>query len=201
MAKYKEADCRQCRREGAKLFLKGAKCLSDKCTFEKKGYPPGERGKRMQRRESDYALRLREKQKLKRMYGISEKQLENYFKKAKTGEDVLKLMETRLDNVIYRAGLAPSRKAARQLVRHRHFLVNGRVTDIPSYKVSPGESIQVRQKSKDIGVLSEALERVEELPWLKVDRESMQISVVQLPERENIPTPVNERLVVEFYSK
>lgn len=209
MARYRDAQCRLCRREGEKLFLKGDRCITDKCAFERRGYAPGQHGHDTRRKISDYGLQLREKQKARRMYGILERQFRNYYEKAArqrgiTGENLLRLLESRLDNVIYRLGLAPSRNTARQLVRHRHFTVNERVVDIPSYQVKAGDIVQVRNKSQKVAVIQAALKRVDrrtELPWLQMDKTKMNGQVLALPNRDEIPTPIQEHLIVGLYSK
>jgi len=191
-----------------KLFLKGERCISPACAFERKGFPPGQHGRSVQQKLSVYGLQLREKQKLKRIYGLLETQFRRYFEMAErmpgnTGENLLQLLERRLDNVVYRLGFAPSRKAARQLVSHGHFLVNERKVDIPSYLVSPGDVIRVRDKSRDLAIVHASLRRARgrELPWLQLDKSRLSGSVVEIPRREDIPTRVQERLVVEFFSR
>jgi small subunit ribosomal protein S4 len=209
MARYIGPNCRLCRREGAKLFLKGERCSSERCSFERRGYAPGQHGQSMTRKPTDYELQLREKQKAKRIYGVLETQFRNYFKKAErvkgiSGENLLRLLECRLDSLVYRLGFAPSRKAARQLVRHRHFLVNDRIVDIPSYQVSPGDVIKVREKSRQLQTIHETLTKAgkgRELPWLSVDKVNLTGTLLQVPTREEIPTPVEERLIVELYSR
>ena len=209
MARYRDAQCRLCRREGDKLFLKGDRCVTDKCAFERRGYAPGEHGHDTRRKTSDYGLQLREKQKARRIYGILERQFRKYYEEAArqkgvTGEILLRLLESRLDNVVYRLGFASSRNMARQFVRHRHFTVNGRVVNIPSYQVRAGEVIQVRQKSKDLVLIQSALKRIDrrtELPWLQVDKSAMTGTLLALPERDEIPTPIQEHLIVGLYSK
>ena len=211
MARHTGPVCRLCRREGQKLFLKGTRCYTEKCAIERRGYPPGVHGRMASRRrkQSEYATQLREKQKVKRIYGVLETQFENYFTKSAqtpgvTGENLLIMLERRLDNVIYRLGLAPSRKAARQLVRHRHINVNGRVVDVPSYQVAPGERIQVKEKSREMPLILGSIEsRGKEamLPWLEVDFKSQSGSMVQLPTRDTIPIAAEEQLIVELYSK
>ena len=209
MARYRGAQCRLCRREGEKLFLKGDRCVTDKCAFERRGYAPGEHGRDMRRKVSDYGLQLREKQKARRVYGLLERQFKSYYEKAArqkgiTGEILLRLLESRLDNVVYRLGFAPSRNMARQLVRHRHFTVNGRIVNIPSYQVKPGDIIQVKEKSTKMAVVQSALKRIDrrtELPWLQVDKATFTGSVLALPERDEIPTPIQEHLIVGLYSK
>ncbi|MBN1996601.1 30S ribosomal protein S4 [candidate division KSB1 bacterium] len=209
MARYIGADCKLCRREGMKLFLKGTKCSSNKCSFDKKGYGPGQHGRSRRFKQSEYSVQLREKQKVKRIYGLLERQFHNYFKKAErskgiTGENLLKMLECRLDNVIFRLGMAPSRAAARQLVRHRHFLVNGRRVDIPSYQVRPGEEIKVVDKSRQLGVIHDSMKRVREgklVGWLSLDKAGMIGTLLEVPARDSIPVTVNESLIVELYSK
>jgi len=208
MARYTGADCRLCRREGIKLFLKGDRCYSDKCAVEKRPYPPGMAGKKRPR-DSEYRVQLREKQRAKRMYGLLEKQFRGYYTVASaqtgiTGENLLRLLESRLDNVVYRLGFAKSRDEARQVVRHGHILVNDHRVDIPSYRVRPGEVIEVRSKSKDLLVIKTALissEKIEVPGWLEVDIEKLQGKVLSLPTREQIDAPVREQLIVELYSK
>ena len=211
MARHTGPVCKLCRREGQKLFLKGTRCYTEKCAIERRGYPPGVHGRMAGRRrkQSEYATQLREKQKVKRIYGVLESQFENYFDKSAqtpgvTGENLLIMLERRLDNVVYRLGLAPSRKGARQLVRHRHILVNGRVVDVPSYQVSPGERIQVKEKSREMPLILGSIEsRGKEgtLPWLEVDFKSQSGRMVELPTRETIPIAAEEQLIVELYSK
>jgi small subunit ribosomal protein S4 len=206
MARYTGSKCRLCRREGMKLFLKGDRCMSTKCAVEKRQYPPGEHGQRMRVRRTEYGLQLREKQKVKRIYGVFEKQFRNYFTKASrqhgvTGENLLRLLELRLDNVVYRAGFTPSRNNARQLVNHRHFTVNGRIVNIPSYSVRVGDVIQAREEIS--GVVKGNLERAgtDAVPWLQIDGNRLTATVVEVPSREGIPIPVQEQLIVELYSK
>jgi small subunit ribosomal protein S4 len=211
MARHTGPVCRLCRREGQKLFLKGTRCYTEKCAIERRGYPPGVHGRMAGRRrkQSEYATQLREKQKVKRIYGVLESQFENYFSKSAktpgvTGENLLIMLERRLDNMIYRLGLAPSRKAARQLVRHRHITVNGRVVDVPSYQVSPGEKIQVKEKSREMPLILGSIEsrgKEATLPWLEVDFKSQSGSMVEMPSRETIPIAAEEQLIVELYSK
>jgi len=209
MARYKDAVCKLCRREGDKLFLKGERCTSAKCAFEKKSYPPGQHGKSRRIKISDYGMQLREKQKIKRYYGLLESQFRGAFDKANrkkgiTSENMLRILECRLDNVIYRLGLAPARATARQLVRHRHILVNDQLVDIPSYQVKPGDVIQVREKSRKMDVFHESMKRVKEdkqLPWLRLDKANLKGELLELPGRADIPVTFNENLVVELYSK
>ena len=208
MARYTGPVCRLCRREKMKLFLKGSKCESPKCPIEIRPYPPGEHG-RGRSKDSEYLLQLREKQKAKRIYGVLEKQFGGYYQEAnrktgKTGEVLLQILETRLDNVVYRSGFAKSRDAARQLVRHGHFLVNGRKVDIPSYRVTVNDIIEVREKSRELTpfVVARAEAGSRPVPaWIEVIPNRMRILVHSLPARQVIDTPVQEQLIVELYSK
>jgi small subunit ribosomal protein S4 len=208
LARYRGSSCRLCRGEGIKLFLKGDRCYSDKCAFERRGYAPGEHGQ-MRRKKSDYGIQLREKQKLKRMFGLLEKQFKGYFEKGDrqkgvSGTNLLLLLEKRLDNMIYRIGFANSRNEARQLVRHSHFLVNGNKVNIPSYQVKVGDEIQVREKSRKIGSILEAMDTVARrgIPqWIEFDKDGFKGTLKALPSREELAMPVQEQLVVEFYSK
>ena len=208
MARYTGADCRLCRREGIKLFLKGDRCYSDKCAVERRPYPPGQAG-RKRPRDSEYRVQLREKQRAKRMYGLLEKQFRSYYEVANrqtgiTGENLLRLLESRLDNVVYRLGFAASRDEARQTVRHGHIYVNGRRVDIPSYRVRPGDSIAIADKARDMSVIKAALissAKVEVPGWLEVDVEKLSGKILSLPTREMIDAPVREQLIVELYSK
>ncbi len=206
MARYTGSKCRLCRREGMKLFLKGDRCMSSKCAVERRQYPPGEHGQRMRIRRTEYGLQLREKQKVKRVYGVFEKQFRKYFDRASrqhgvTGENLLRILELRLDNVAYRAGFAPSRNNARQLVNHRHLTVNGRVVNIASYSMKVGDVIQAGEKIS--GVVKANLERIgtDSVPWLQVDGNKLTATVLEVPTREGIPIPVQEQLIVELYSK
>ena len=211
MARYTGPSCRQCRREGTKLFLKGTKCFTEKCPVERRPYAPGQHGQSTARRKkvSEYAKQLREKQKIKRIYGISEKQFRNTFDRVAsapgiTGHNLLAALETRLDNVVYRMGFAPSRKAARQLIRHRHIEVKGRLLDIPSYQVRPGEEVRVKQSSRELVLVMSAMEqaaRGASLSWIAVDKESFSGRVLEKPQRTSIPLAAQEQLVVELYSK
>jgi len=208
MARYTGADCRLCRREGVKLFLKGDRCYGDKCAIERRPYPPGQAGKKRPR-DSEYRGQLREKQKTKRIYGLLEKQFRGYYTMASrqqgiTGENLLVLLESRLDNVVYRLGFAKSRDEARQVTRHNHITVNGRRVNIPSYRVRPGDLVAVGPKSKDLLVIKTALiasEKTEVPGWLEVDIEKLQGTILSLPTREMIDAPVREQLIVELYSK
>jgi small subunit ribosomal protein S4 len=209
VARYKGAVCRLCRREGMKLFLKGAKCFTDKCPVEKRNFAPGQHGKDRKAKVVGYGLQLREKQKTKRMYFTLENQFRNYFEKAArkpgvTGELLLQQLERRLDNVVYRLGFATSRRQSRQIVRHGHIDVNGRRVNIPSYQVSAGDEIQVRDKAKKFTVIEGARDYSSHQPvvgWLEVDRDNLKGRVLSLPKREDINAPVNEQLIVELYSK
>lgn len=208
MARYTDANCKLCRRESEKLFLKGSRCLSEKCALERRGYPPGQHGQNIRRKVSEYGLQLREKQKVRRIYGVLERQFHSYFEKAErkkgiTGENLLQMLECRLDNVVYRLGFAPSRKAARQLVRHRHLTINGRVIDIPSYNVRVGDIIRVKDKSKSLDIIHMSLKesRGEEIPWLRLNKAGLEGELLELPKRDEIPTPAQEQLIVELYSK
>ena len=207
MSRYTGPNCRLCRREGTKLFLKGERCTLEKCAFERRSYAPGQHGQGMRRKQSEYSVQLRAKQKLARIYGVREGQFRKYYREATRvpgvgGENLLRLLEARLDSVVYRLGLAPSRKAARQLVRHNHFTVNGRRVNVPSYLTSAGDVIAVAEGSKKLEVINESLRRAREMvSWLNVDKANLTGSVVQQPSRDDIPTPVEEQLVIEFYSR
>jgi len=210
MARYIGPACRLCRREGQKLFLKGERCYSDMCAITRRGdKPPGsyKQGRRV-RRPTNYAIRLREKQKIRRIYGIMERQFRRYFENASrskgvTGTNLLQILELRLDNIVYRLGFAPSRRAARQLVRHRHFEVDGKTTNIPSYQLSPGQEVRVRDKSKDLEIIHNSLRNIGEnvVPWLALEKAKLQGKVLSIPSREEIPTDAQEQLVVEYYSR
>jgi small subunit ribosomal protein S4 len=208
VARYREALCRLCRREGEKLFLKGDRCLTDKCAVERRKYAPGEHGQR-RKKLSDYALQLREKQKAKETYGVLEKQFKRYFymaerKKGVTGYNLLKLLESRIDNVVYRMGIAANRRQARQLVLHGHITVNDRRVNIPSYLVKPGDIIGVREKSRKLTVIEENMARMEHrgIPsWVEMDPSALKGKVLNYPTREEIDIPVQEQLIVELYSK
>ena len=208
MARYTGADCRRCRREKTKLFLKGSKCEGPKCPFESRPFPPGQHG-RGRTKETEYLLQLREKQKARRVYGVLEKQFRRYYEEAnrrpgKTGDVLLQILESRLDNVVYRAGFAKSRDMARQLVKHGHFLVNGKKVDIPSYRVSEHDIIEVREKSRNLTpfLVSQAEAGSRPVPpWLEAISSQMKILVHSLPARQVIDTPVQEQLIVELYSK
>lgn len=210
MARYTDASCKLCRRERTKLFLKGIKCYTDKCPVGgDKNYPPGQHGQSRRARMTDYAVQLREKQKIRRTYGLLEKQFREYFveaarRKGVTGDNLVQLLETRFDNTLYRLGLAPSRKAARQLITHRHFTVNGRVVNIPSLMLKEGDVIKVREKSKKMEIFHEAMKRTRDnmVPaWLTLDKASMEGKFLKSPDRPDVPFIGNEQLVVELYSK
>lgn len=209
MARYTGPACRLCRREGIKLFLKGDKCYTDKCPIDRRGYAPGQHGQGRRKKLSEYGLQLREKQKARRFYGLLENQFHRYYvlassQKGITGENLLILLESRLDNVVYRLGYASSRKEARQLVLHGHFAVNGRKVNIPSYRVKPGDVIEVREKSRNNSKFKELAELAADKvvpPWLEQDLEKMGGTVLRLPTREEIDVPVEEHLIVELYSK
>lgn len=208
MARYRESVCRLCRREGLKLFLKGDRCYSEKCAFERRGYAPGDHGQ-LRKKFSDYGVQLREKQKLKRMYGLLEKQFRGYFDKADrqkgiTGSNLLLFLERRLDNMVFRMGFANSRTEARQLVRHSHFLVSGKPVNIPSYLIKLGDEVQVREGSRKVERILEAMGTVARrgVPqWLEIDKANFRGVLKALPTREELTMPVREQLVVELYSK
>jgi small subunit ribosomal protein S4 len=211
MGRYLGASCKQCRREGTKLFLKGQKCFTEKCPVERRPYAPGQHGQATARRRkaSEYSKQLREKQKIKRIYGISENQFRNTFEKVTTlpgitGHNLLAALESRLDNIVYRMGFAASRKAARQLIRHRHVEIAGKAVDIPSYVVKPGEEVRVRMKSREQVSVMTALDqssRGAPLSWIAVDKDTFSGRMLERPARANIPIAAQEQLVVELYSK
>lgn len=212
MARYTGPVCKLCRREGEKLFLKGDRCFTAKCAFDRRSYPPGIHGRsrrRFRRRTTDFGIQLREKQKARRIYSLMERQFRRYFREAErrkgvTGANLLQILESRLDNVVYRLGFAGSRPQARQLVRHGHFNVNGRKTDIPSYLVKPGDEISVRVKSKSSVFFKNVVQEMEHrfVPeWLSVDANTLSGRVLALPTREEIETTLNEQLIVEYYSR
>ena len=210
MARYCDAVCRLCRREGTKLFLKGQRCLTDKCAIENRNFPPGQHTGKSRRPKKivGYGLQLREKQKVRRFYGILENQFRNYFEKAAamkgvTGENLLVLLEQRLDNVIYRMGLATSRAASRQLVRHGHILVSGRRVNIPSYQVTPGHEIAVAARSKNMPAIRKAVEAASTAvpPWMEFDRANLKGRVTSRLKREDVSFPIQEQMIVELYSK
>jgi small subunit ribosomal protein S4 len=208
VAKDTSAQCKQCRRESEKLFLKGERCLTDKCAVERRSYAPGEHGQ-MRKKHSDYGVQLRAKQKLKRMYGLMEKQFRGYFEKADrqkgiTGTNLLLFLERRLDNMVFRMGFANSRTEARQLVRHNHFLVSGKPVNIPSYQLQVGDEVQVREGSRKVERILDAMESIARrgIPqWLELDKENYRGILKVLPTREELTMPVQEQLVVELYSK
>ncbi len=211
MARYTDPVCKLCRQEGEKLFLKGDRCFSPKCSFERRSYPPGLHGRQAQfrRKESDYRMQLRAKQKARRVYGVYERQFRRYFRQAQiqkglTGQNLLSILESRLDNVIYRLGVASSRAQARQLVLHGHFDVNGRKTNIPSFLVSPNDVIVVREGSKKSAFFKEAAQGLDEgrVPdWLNLDAKALSARVVSLPTRDHIDATLDEQLIVEYYSR
>jgi small subunit ribosomal protein S4 len=208
MARYTDAVCRLCRREGAKLFLKGSRCYTKKCAFERRPSPPGQHGVR-RRKVGDYGLQLREKQKVRRIYRILERQFRGYFDAAEsrpgvTGENLLRLLELRLDNVVFRLGLASSRDQARQLVGHGHFEVNGRPTNIPSFQVKPGDTVAVRESRRSrepFKVAKESLRSVQVPDWLTIDPATLTGTIAAAPRRDQMPLELNEQLVVEYYSR
>jgi small subunit ribosomal protein S4 len=206
MARHTGAVCKLCRREGQKLFLKGERCLTDKCGVERRSYPPGEHGRGRQR-QSEYRVQLREKQKARRYYGVQEKQFRTYYQKASrqagvTGENLLGMLECRLDNVLVRLGFGASRAQARQLIRHGHWTVNGRRVDIPSYQVRPGDVIAVKAGSPAEPAIRDATELTGQIPaWLQADHDGLTAKVLRKPERKEIAAPVQEQLIVELYSK
>jgi len=209
MATFHEGKCRQCRREGEKLFLKGTRCFTEKCAFERRGYAPGEHGKDRRPKETNYGTQLRMKQKARRIYSVLERQFRNYFEKAEhqkgvTGQNLLLMLERRLDNLTYRLGFAPSRSSARRLVRHRHVLVNGKLVDIPSFQVRVGDEISVKPASKDLVAIQASVEHTkgrDMMSWLSLDPEKLSGRLLEYPTRGNIPTKVSEQLIVELYSK
>jgi|SRR5690554_4313106 small subunit ribosomal protein S4 len=209
MARYTGPICRLCRREGTKLFLKGLRCNTDKCSFDRRKYAPGDHGQGFRRKISDYGIHLREKQKARRIYGVLEKQFRKYFKIADkkagvTGENLLQLLETRLDNLVYRMGFAPSRNAARQLICHGHFTVNKRRVDIPSFIVKPEQEIEIAEGSRQINIIQEAIEAasdIDKFEWFEVDKDNFKGRLLSIPKRDQIPVEIDERLIVEYYSK
>ena len=209
MARYSGPQCRQCRREGMKLFLKGDRCFTDKCAFERRQYGPGQHGQSRRHKLSDYGMQLREKQRAKQMYGVLERQFRRTFEiadqmKGVTGDNLILLLERRLDNMVYRMGFARSRNQARQLVKHSHFLVNGKKVNIPSYLVRQGDTVSVHEKSRKVPAIVEAMESVERrgIPeWLMLEKDSCQAKVMAYPSREQLAIPIQEQLIVELYSK
>ncbi|MEA3361533.1 MAG: 30S ribosomal protein S4 [Thermodesulfobacteriota bacterium] len=209
MARYVDAACRLCRRENLKLFLKGDRCYTDKCAFDRRAYAPGQHGQRRGRKLSDYGIQLREKQKAKRIYGVLENQFRRYYFKADrqkgiTGTNLLILLEVRLDNIVYRMGFSSSRKQARQLVRHNHVMVNGKKVNIASYQVKVGDYVEVKESSRKIPIVTESMEtfiRREKSPWIEVDGDNFRGVLKALPNREELTMPINEQFIVELYSK
>lgn len=209
MARYRGSVCRICRRENMKLFLKGDRCYSDKCAFDRRSYAPGQHGQRRRGKVSDYGIQLREKQKVKRLYGLSEKQFRLFFSRADrqkgiTGTNLLVLLERRLDNVVYRLGFVNSRSQGRQFVRHNHFLVNGKKVNIPSYMIQADDVVEVRDKSKKIQSINDSLDAVVRrgIPqWLELEKENFRGMIKGFPVREDITMPIQEQLIVELYSK
>ena len=211
MARYTGPSCRQCRREGTKLFLKGTKCFTEKCPVERRPYAPGQHGQNTARRRksSEYSKQLREKQKIKRIYGVSERQFRNTFERVATqlgitGHNLLAALESRLDNVVYRMGFAASRKAARQLIRHRHVEINQKTVDVPSFLVHPGQEVRVRMKSREMAAIMSAMDQATRgapLSWIAVDRDTFSGRMLERPQRTSIPIAAQEQLVVELYSK
>ncbi len=209
MARYIGSVCRLCRRENLKLFLKGDRCYSDKCAFDRRSFPPGQHGQRRGRKNSDYAIQLREKQKVKRMYGLSEKQFRLFFKRADrhkgiTGTNLLVLLERRLDNVVYRLGFVNSRTQGRQLVKHSHFLINGKKVNIPSYLIKMGDVVEIREKSRSMQAIKDSLDAVVRrgIPqWLDLEKDNLKGIVKGYPVREDLTMPIQEQLIVELYSK
>jgi small subunit ribosomal protein S4 len=208
MARYTESVCRLCRREGAKLFLKGTRCYTKKCSFERRPTPPGQHGVR-RRKMGDFGIQLREKQKVRRVYGVLERQFHNYYVQAQgqegiTGENLLRSLETRLDNIVYRLGFASSRPQARQLVAHGHFAVNGRATNVPSHELKPGDKVEVRESHKSreaFKVLRETLRSHQAPDWLSLDATNLSGTITSLPRRDQMPLDLSEQLVVEYYSR
>ena len=209
MARYTASSCRVCRREGTKLFLKGQRCYTEKCGFDKRSYAPGQHGKGQRIKLSNYGLQLREKQKVKKIYGILERQFRKYFQTASrskgiTGSKLLELLERRLDNVIFRACFASSRPGARQIVMHGHVLVNDRKVDIPSYSVKTGDIVVIKPKEKTVKRIKDYVEKLKDRPyptWIDVDKEGLRVKITRLPERSDMAADIKEQLIVELYSK
>jgi len=209
LARYTNSVCRLCRRENLKLYLKGDRCYGDKCAFERRGYAPGQHGQRRGGKVSDYRVQLREKQKVKRIYGVLEKQFRGYYYRADkhkgiTGTNLLMLLESRLDNIAYRMGFAVSRNQARQFIRHNHFSINGKKVNIPSYRVKPGDVLEVKEKSRSLPQLVEAMETVVRrgVPeWIELEKDKFRGTLKALPNREDLTMPIQEQLIVELYSK
>lgn len=208
MARYRGSVCRQCRRENMKLFLKGDRCFSDKCSFDRRGYPPGQHGQRRSK-PSDYGIQLREKQKVRRIYGVSEKQFKLSFQRADrqkgiTGTNLLTILETRLDNAVFRLGFVNSRNQGRHFVRHNHFTINGKKVNIPSFQVKKGDVIELREKSRKVQAISDSLDAIVRrgVPqWLEINKENFKGQIVGIPTRDDITLPIQEQLIVELYSK
>jgi len=209
MARYTGPVCKLCRREGMKLNLKGERCTTIKCSFDRRGYAPGQHGQNRRFKQSNFGIQLREKQKIRRSYGLMEKQFRNTYKKASaekgvTGEQLLVHLESRLDTIVYRLGLAPSLSSARQLVNHGHFRVNGRKVDIPSYLMKPGDKVQVRENSRKLDIIHQAMQRIRDdssVPYLSLDKAKMEGEYIAFPKREEIPVVAREQYVVELYSR
>jgi small subunit ribosomal protein S4 len=207
MAVYHGPRCKLCRREGVKLMLRGERCSSEKCAIERRPFPPGIRSTKRRRTQTEYNAQLREKQKIRRIYGVMERQFARYFGSASkaegvTGERLLQILELRLDNIVYRLGFAPSRSCARELVNHAHFTVNGKKVNIPTYQVKAGDAVQVREGSKTIETIHSALKNARDIPdWLSVDKVKLEGTVIRVPDRASIPVDVQEQLVVELYSR
>lgn len=207
MARNTGSVCKQCRREKTKLFLKGERCITDRCSFERRAYPPGEHGRR-RIKESDYLLQIREKQKARRVYGIMERQFRKYYQQAlkekgRTGENLLRILESRLDNVLYRSGFSVSRNQARQLISHGHFTVNGRKVDIPSYQVKPQDTVAVKESSKNLDVIKNSVQgyQREPVPWLDVDKKNITATMVDRPAGEGLDVSIRDEMIVELYSR
>jgi small subunit ribosomal protein S4 len=209
MARYTEAKCKLCRREGMKLYLKGERCFGDRCAIERRPYPPGMHGRRRGRKPSDYKLQLREKQKVRAIYGVLERQFRRYFAEANrrsgaTGENLFNILEKRLDNLVYRMGFAPSRASARQIVRHQHVMVDGAVCDVPSRQLRPGQAILIRERSRNMPIILDSLKnnaRRGGLPFVEIDEKRMEGRLTAEPRLADLPVPIQENLIVEFYSK
>jgi len=209
MSRYTGPVCKLCRREGAKLFLKGERCYSNRCSLDRRNFPPGQHGQNRKFKQSNYGIQLREKQKIRRIYGLGESQFRKTYERAVrergvTGERLLVLLESRLDSIVYRLGMAPSLQSARQLVNHGHFLVNGKKVDIASYLLKPGDKVQACEKAHKLTIIHDAMQRVREnrmVPYLALDKARMEGAYLSIPKREEIPVTVNEQLVVELYSR
>lgn len=209
MARYIDANCKLCRRERQKLFLKGTKCFTEKCPVEKRNFPPGAHGQSRRTKISEYGVQLREKQKVRKIYGVLESQFRLYFVRASkqkgvTGENLVRLLERRLDNVVYRLGLAPSRKAARQLILHGHVMVNRRRVTIASYSLDAGDTVRIAEKSRGLELIHASMQRIRDnqmLPWLSLDKANLSGTFLNIPDRKDVPLNANEQLIVELYSK